>query len=357
MKSKLFFNKDLSDLKISIDISEKKCCFEEQKHFEVLNKLKLFYNKMLKQQKLVKKKWKPAGEWLNYYKEKCDLYEFILKNQDNDACIKLKNFWRNELGAIVKEYAKFEDIIIRNTNTINYFKQSIGRNYLIWKDVFQQDDSVLRMDKYIGNPWGCMIKGILIAPKAIRYHTYAMQIKNLLSNHENPMIAEIGGGYGGLPYYLFKELKNCKYFNFDLPETLIICAYYLMLNFPEKKIFLGIELPINKNVIKKYDIFLIPNYNIEMISDKIFDVFFNSFSLSEMSPETNKAYIKEIARTTKYYFLHNNMDRKGVKNRGFNRIPASEYPIDKRQFKILYKNYDLFHSHFGDYKEFLYQCI
>ena len=51
------------------------------------------------------------------------------------------------------------------------------------------------------------------------------------------------------------------------------------------------------------------------------------------------------------------MDRKGVINRGFERIPASEYPIDKHKFVLLSKNYDLFHGHFGDYKEFLYKII
>jgi hypothetical protein len=74
-----------------------------------------------------------------------------------------------------------------------------------------------------------------------------------------------------------------------------------------------------------------------------------------MMPESNKAYLDEIGRLTKGYFLHNNMDRKGVINRGFERIPSSSYPIDVEKFILLSKSFDPFHAHFGDYKEFLYK--
>jgi hypothetical protein len=56
----------------------------------------------------------------------------------------------------------------------------------------------------------------------------------------------------------------------------------------------------------------------------------------------------------KRLFLHNNMDRRGVVNRGHERIPASEYPIDPTIWKRVYRRFDLFHGHEGDYREFLY---
>ena len=99
---------------------------------------------------------------------------------------------------------------------------------------------------------------------------------------------------------------------------------------------------------------LLPNYLIEEFPSSSVDVFFNSFSLSEMPPETMQAYLGEIHRLSLHFFLHNNMDRLGVINRGFERTPASQFPIDSNKFTLIAKNYDLFHSHFGDYKEFLY---
>jgi hypothetical protein len=45
-----------------------------------------------------------------------------------------------------------------------------------------------------------------------------------------------------------------------------------------------------------------------------------------------------------------------VINRGFERIPASTYPVDPKRLKLVYKHFDLFHGHDGDYRQFLYQC-
>jgi hypothetical protein len=125
---------------------------------------------------------------------------------------------------------------------------------------------------------------------------------------------------------------------------------------PERKFFLygeG-ETPTGE-ATKNFSAVLLPNFELPTLSTNSVDLMLNSFSFSELGPEPLAEYCQQVARAVCGYFLHNNMDRHGVVNRGFQRIPASEYPIDPSQLKRIYKHYDLFHGHAGDYREFLYQ--
>ncbi|MFZ6011473.1 MAG: putative sugar O-methyltransferase [Bacteroidota bacterium] len=351
----LFYEDQLSKLQSDIDLKEHSFSTDGEKHLSLVKKLGALFKNQFEEQQKSRKEFRPAGEWLDYNNEKSFLYGALANGHHEEASSLLSNFWRNKLGLIVKEYAKFEALETNDQSSVQHFKRSIGRNFLIWKDLFHLPVSALKLPSVVGNPWGLRIENELITPKAIRFHTNALQIKNLLDNTEEKTVAEIGGGYGGLALYLNREIKGLKYFNFDLPETLLLASYYLTLSLPDKKVFLYEGGEITPEIIKNHDIFMLPNYLIDKFPSKAVSVFFNSFSLSEMPPETNAAYINEISRITKSYFFHNNMDRKGVVNRGFERIPASMYPIDPKKFTLLSAHYDLFHGHFGDYKEFLYK--
>lgn len=350
-----FYEELLPSVDIKLDLTEKKLECSEQFHYDVVKRVIDFYIRLKHDEKIVDAIWKPSGEWKNYNDEKSFFYSLLLERKVDEANFVLRNFWRNGLGLIVKEYAKFDLLQQNNRDVVESFIRSNARNYLIWKDMYGLSTKKLELKNLIGNPWGCKIDNILVAPKAIRYQNNSMQLNNLLQAAGGNCIAEIGGGYGGLCHYLLQENSNIKYIDFDLAETLVLSAYYLLLNFPEKKICLYGENKFTTDLENQYDIMLLPNYIISEFTDKSIDVFFNSFSLSEMPIEVNKEYINQIARLTKSFFLHNNMDRKGVINRGFERIPGSEYPIDPDFFISLYKNYDMFHSHNGDYKEFLYK--
>jgi len=350
-----FYETTLDLNNIVLDLADRPSKQSNSQHRQLTERLAAFFSHMIKDQKSVESVWKPAGEWQNYNEEKNFLYSALLEKRIEDADHILKNFWRNKLGLIVKEYATFEALSTGNKNVTTPFLKSILRNYIIWKDIYNLPVERLELTAEVGSPWGCTIDNTLITPKATRFHHNAMQLKNLLTACNGTTIAEIGAGYGALCHYLVREIEDVKYIDFDLPETIVLAAYYLLSNFPDKRIFLYGEGKFDASTITKFDILLLPNYTIAEFQNKSVDVFFNSFSLSEMSPEANKRYIAEIARITKGFFLHNNMDRKGVVNRGFERIPASEYPISEEHFILLNKNYDLFHSHLGDYKEFLYK--
>jgi hypothetical protein len=234
-------------------------------------------------------------------------------------------------------------------------------DYMIWSNLLYLNPAELTLPP-IGNPWGVAIDGIVIAPKALRYHLLATQIKEITRGTRRPVVAEIGAGYGGTAHYLLRGTEHLTYIDFDLPEVLTIAAYYLSRTLPHRKILLwkpGIQ--INNTTLVENDVILLPNWMLPNLPDNSVDLFLNTFSLSEMPFEVIAEYIRNIERTCRGYFLYNNMDREGVLNRGHERVPCSKYPIPTEHFKQLYKRYDTFqrlHSgRDGDYREVLLQKI
>ncbi len=324
---------------------------------EIIARICKMYQRLKADDQNINPLYKAGGEWDNYINERKTFYDDLLNDNIEGAHKILSNFWRNKLGPIVKEYAKFEQIQNNETEFIDRFVNRVSKNYLIWKELYDSNLDELKVPN-IGNYWGLEIEGHVVVPKATRYHAHAQQVKNLTTDVDHPVFAEIGGGYCGLANFMLRDIPNLTYIDFDLPETLVIGAYYIMSAYPDKKILLYGEYDsINDVRVEDYDCMFLPNFELPNFHHNTVDVFYNSFSLSEMPKPTSTEYISHIQNVCRRYFLHNNMDRKGVINRGFERTPASEYVIDKNVFKLVYKQFDLFHGHDGDYKEFLYQKI
>lgn len=330
--------------------------FEERKN--AILELCHFYQTMKKDQLNATKIYLPGGEWEVYLNKRKEFYKYLLSEDLVGAHKKLKDFWRNELGPIVSNYAYYADLASNNKTKIERFTSLMSRDYVIWRSLCPNENLDVLSVPNVGNPWGYAIDNKLIIPQAFRFHNHSKQISSILSDIEKPIWAEIGGGYGGTAFYYFKNIYEPKltYINFDLPETLILSAYYLMCALPDKKIWLyNGQCSLNRENLSKYDIVLMPNYAIEYLEDNSIDLFLNAFSFSEMTSSILEKYISHLQRVTSGYFLHNNMDRKGIINRGYERIPCSEYPIDARKLKQLYNKHDVFQGYEGDYRECLYQ--
>lgn len=346
-----FYTQDLSHFSIELNTSEK----IEPINLELISELVEAYHIWKAQSHNVPSQWKVKGEWDNYNKSQADFYSHVINKEIPKVGEYLQNFWRNSLGLIVKEYSTFESLFVDEERT-SRFLQSLKRNYLIWKDLYHKSADYLDLNAYIGNPWGVMLDDTFVVPKAARFSHNAFQIKELSSGIEHPIVCEIGSGYGALSCYCKKYIPNVTYINVDIPETLLLAAYYVKSIHPDSSIYLYKGGDISEIDFSKFSFVFLPNYMIEKMVYNSVDVFFNSFSLSEMSLESNKAYLNEIARIGRKYFLHNNMDRKGVINRGFERIPSSSFDIPNN-FRKLHVSYDPFHAHVGDYKEFLYEIL
>lgn len=340
---------------LSQGLKERPNELDEGFHRQVVKRVIRMYQAMKRDQKQADPVYQPGGEWAEYLRERQEFHDRMLAGDVGYCLGKLTNFWRNELGPIVKEYARYDQLARQQPESIIRFQKNVARNFLIWKEIHGGNASLLRVPR-VGNPWGAMIEQQLVVPKATRFHALSQQLQALTRDRSHALVAEIGGGYGGVPYYLLRDRPNTTYVDFDLPETVVLAAYYLLCCLPNHRILLYGESQITApEEMAGYDAVLLPNYELPALATSSVDVFFNSFSFSEIPFGTLKEYLVQVKRTCRGYFLHNNMDRRGVINRGYQRIPASDYPVDMKAFKCLYKQFDLFHGCEGDYREFLYE--
>ena len=272
----------------------------------------------------------------------------------------LGNFWRNELGVLVKQYAGHAQLVADEEARRRY-AALMAHDLMVWTHLLNADVSELAAPE-VGHPWGYLWQGTLIGSKAMRYHALAAQLRSMTGDMARPVVAELGAGYGGLAYYLMRGKEPRTYVDFDLPETLVVAAYYLGKALPHRRVYLHEGGDVDwRRVLGEHDVILMPNWSLGTLPPESVDAFVNTFSLSEMSRPVIEHYLQRIAAASRHYLLHNNMDRAGVVNEGHERIPASRYPLPEGAFKLLYHRYDLFqqkhHGRDGDYREFLYQKV
>jgi len=155
----------------------------------------------------------------------------------------------------------------------------------------------------IGNPFGIWMEGILVETGAEYRHCCAYTVGGLLDS-ETAMVAEIGGGFGGMAYYLLRDRPGVTYVDFDVPESLALASYYLVKAFPELKIVLYGEEATTKKAIAHADVALLPTFELAAMPMASVDVTFSSHAISDLSPEAAGAYINDIARITRRQFLN-----------------------------------------------------
>lgn len=326
----------------------------------LLKRIQAFYRSIKTHQAAQHEIYQPAGEWREHVQHRMPHYQAFYEDSTDALDDLLSNFWRNELGVLVKQYAGYQQLA-SDAAARERYAEWMAHDLMIWTNLLHADVEELAIPE-IGHPWGYLWEGTLIGSKALRYHALQSQIQGLTCDLVRPVVAEIGAGYGGMAYYWMRGNEPRQYIDFDLPETLAVAAYHLSKALPHRRIYLHEGGLVDwETVLSDYDVLLFPNWSIDSIPKDSVDVFLNTFSLSEMSPPVIENYLKKVAAATRHYFLHNNMDRAGVVNEGHERTPGSRYPFSEGAFKLLYKHYDLFQQKHsgrdGDYREFLYQKI
>jgi hypothetical protein len=180
----------------------------------------------------------------------------------------------------------------------------------------------------VGNPYGYTVDGVFIRGGADYQHYYAQAIAGLANSRQQVVVVELGGGFGGLGFYLARDNHQLTYIDFDLPEAIALASYYLIRSLPGVSIRLYGEFELSKASLATPGIMLLPSFEILKMPAKSVALAFNSYSLAEMSPATIHVYLDEICRITKGYLLHVNHNKKAV-------LSADEFGIEGRGFKLL----------------------
>lgn len=192
-----------------------------------------------------------------------------------------------------------------------------------------------------GNLVGATVDGLFVGQEHVFFdEIYASQLRDLVAGVERPVIGELGGGYGEFAEYLVRGLDRWTYVDFDLPETLCLAAYYLMLALPGRRVLLFGEEPYSPKLHARYDIILMPSFEIEKLADQSVDVFVNKNSLGEMTREAVDNYVRHIARATRYFFHANHDLTPEHYSDGEHGVLARDYPVSPDDFTLVSRYLD-----------------
>ena len=316
------------------------------------------YKKLKNLQSNIDPIFHPRGEWSKQIARKLDFFNLIFENNFDEAFSRAENFWRdNHLGSFVKQIASFQDVISQNDSATK-LSETIKHELNVWSHLTNRKLESLEISSF-GNIWGLLTNDIIIGPKCVRYNMLEWQVSNLLNACEGKTVYELGAGYGGFANFYMAADQNRTYVNFDLPETLFLCCWYLTNTLKNNNVRIALSKSDLLTFSKEPGVVLAPNWLLPDANSNSCDVFLNTFSLSEVGQDVLKIYCENIERVTRSFFFHNNMDRKGVVNDGVERVPGSHYPISPSgNLRLISKDYDKFQTlHFGrdgDYREFIY---
>ena len=155
----------------------------------------------------------------------------------------------------------------------------------------------------IGNPFGIMIGGTLVRSGAVYQHYSAYKIARCLLSAK-ATVAEFGGGFGGMAYYLLRDQPEVKYIDFDVPESLALASYYLLRSFPHLKFLLYGEGAITAETLASADVVLMPLFEMESLPNGSIELVFSSHAMSDISQEAMTAYLNTISRISIGRFLY-----------------------------------------------------
>jgi putative sugar O-methyltransferase len=308
--------------------------------------------------------YQPGHKWKPQILEKRKAYIEAAHQKNIDTLSQLlRNFFRNYGALSILKANMFHEVSSTNALLRNTYKKELAYAVLtdlkVWKSTFHGESLESLKLSGIGNPFGCEADGVIITGSSCSLYYYAHKVSQLLQGIDQSIVAEIGGGFGGLLYYLMKSNPEVHCINFDLPEVLMIAQYYLMMSFPEKQFLLYDEArektSINQRDLKVYDVILLPNFCLPKMDRMSVDVFVNTHSLSEMSYPTVEEYISQISRVTKKYFYHENSEVKREIGYGYKETTSSEFPISPDLFQLEYKTKAIWNE--PRYYEFLYRKL
>jgi hypothetical protein len=224
-----------------------------------------------------------------------DALQTMYRNFFRDDCatglVPVQRMKGGYLGEVVSDFHR-RLYLIDALYRLDYWKAQTGSRYML-RDL---------AGPAIGNPFGVMLEDTLVRVGSEYQHYCAQRIAALLQ--PGGAVAEIGGGYGGMAYYLLRDSPAATYIDFDVPESIALTSYYLLKAFPDRKVILFGEAELTAETISQADIVLMPIFEIAGLPTGTVDLSFSSHSISDLSPQVMAEYMNDIARITRNHFLY-----------------------------------------------------
>ncbi len=126
-----------------------------------------------------------------------------------------------------------------------------------------------------------------------------------------------------MAYYLLRDRPATTYADFDVPESLALASYYLLKSFPQLKFLLYGEEEFSERSLTKFDVVLMPPFELDKLQAKGVDLTFSSHTLLSLSSQAIVEYMDEIARATRGFFLHVSIGTEAI---SLQRLMGLRYP-------------------------------
>jgi putative sugar O-methyltransferase len=300
----------------------------------ILTRIVSSYNKAKVAQINVASVYQVSNEWLPIYNHDLrGVMEALAKGNLEELAGIYRNFFRDPCstglrGLPVDMKKHYLNGNIKKRDKLMYLYDVLCR-YNLWRSLTGDKYSVHSLaSTAIGNPYGFELDGVFVSHGSDYLHYYATEVNRLAAGEEHPVVVELGGGYGGMAYYLIRDSADTTYVDFDLPENMALTAYYLLRAFPALNIVLYGEEELNNNTLRNNRVVLMPNFEITKMPSDSAGVVFNSYSLAEMSAEAIDEYIKDMTRINRRYFMHVNHTTNSL-------VKADNFGIERYGYNIL----------------------
>lgn len=218
----------------------------------------------------------------NFYRDPCSI-GLILRPPGQAA------WWMGGFANDLRRRFLLSEALYR----VDYWRSQTGSRYSL---------SELQVPS-IGDPFGVLLEETLIASGAEYQHYCAQGILDLLGSPSG-VVAEIGGGFGGMAYYLLRSKPQITYINFDLPESLALSAYYLSKAVPDASMLLYGEEELTPDAICHHDVILMPTWKLRRLPSKAVNLTFSSHALSDVGSLARANYLEQITRATRESILY-----------------------------------------------------
>jgi hypothetical protein len=234
---------------------------------------------------------------------------------------------RSAYGLITPIDSKQKDRLLRNDFSADLVLYGELYGYNALED--------LKHAECLNHTWSSETKTLMTYPDSPRHAHFAHQIIEIAP--KGKIGVEIGGGYGGMIYFLKKFGFENKLINCDLLETLLLAYVFLSFNKIKVEICFSREdlsLAMTANEIEV--VLITPNLFAELKEVGEIGFIFNSRSLSEMSQTQSKQYLLDINNILcPKYFISENAEEL--------RFPNSIRHIEiiQDELEILLSNYKI----------------
>jgi len=294
------------------------------------------YSKAKSVQRTLGAEYHESNEWLPVYSSYLKPIMTALAGRNVDAVRQTyRNFWRDPCSTgLVGLPVDMATIFFGEEIKPKFRRLALrdgGYRLRLWHDLAGKTAAVSQLvSPTIGNPYGYLVEGQFVKAGSDYLHHYAAHLARLAKASKKQVVVELGGGFGGMAYYLLRDNPDITYLDYDLPENMALAAYYLITAMPNKRIALFGETEPALGPTTDYDALLMPSFALRDLPERSAGVVFNSYSLAEMSPLTISLLVTEFMRIAGTYIFH-------VNHNSHSKMIADDFGFEAGPFDRIYK--------------------